>query len=57
MEYNQPGSAATGSGGLGSDDTEVEGVEPSSFVAAGVRLLVHLNCSHSTACPGNTGHH
>ena len=41
------------SGGLGTDDTTLsEVVEPSSFDAAGDRLLVHLNCSYSTACGG-----
>ena len=35
-------------GGLGIDDTTVtERVEPSSFVAAGDRLPVHLNSSYS----------
>ena len=41
------------SGGMGTDDTTLsEVVEPSSFDAAGDRLLVHLNCSYSTACGG-----
>ena len=40
---------------LGTDDTTwTEVVEPSSFVAAGGRLLVHLINSYSTACPGDT---
>ena len=48
---NQPGSAATGSEGLGTDDTTlIEGVEPRSFAAAGDRLPVHLDSSAS-ACP------
>ena len=44
MEETQIGSAAAGCGGLGPDDTTmIEVVEPSSFEAAGHRLLVHLN--------------
>ena len=55
MEEHQPGSAATGRGGMGTDDTTlIERVEPSSFVAAADRLLVHLNSSYSTACAGDT---
>ena len=55
MEEIQPGAAATGSVGVGTDDTTfIDVVEPSSFVAAGGCLLVHLNCSFSTACPGDT---
>ena len=42
MEDDQPGCAAT------------EVVEPSTFVAAGDRLLVHLNSSYNTACRGDT---
>ena len=43
-ETNQPGSAAAGSVRMGTDDTVlIERVELSSFVAAGDRLLVHLN--------------
>ena len=54
MEDNQPGSAATGSGRLGTEDTAlVVVVKPSSFVAAGDRMPVHLNSSDSTACPGD----
>ena len=46
METTQPGCAAAGSEGMGTDDTTLtERVEPSSFVAAGDRLLVHLNSS------------
>ena len=55
MEETQTGFAATGSGGLGIDGTTfIEVVEPSSFVAVGDRLLVHLNSSHSVACFGDT---
>ena len=55
VEENQPGSPATGVGGMGPDDTiSIERVEPSSFVAASDRLLVHLNSSHSIAGPGDT---
>ena len=37
---HQPESAATGSGGMGTDATTLtEGVEPSSFAAAGYRPL------------------
>ena len=44
MEENQPESAATGSEGMGTDDTTlIEGVGPSSLAAAGDRLAVHLN--------------
>ena len=40
---------------MGTDDTTlIERMEPSSFVAAGDRLLVLLNSSRSTACPGDT---
>ena len=40
---------------MGTDDTTLIGkVEPSSFVAVGDRLLVHLNSSYGTACPGDT---
>ena len=49
-EENQPGSAATGSGGLGTDDTTlIESVEPSSSVAAGYRLIVHHSSSKHIA--------
>ena len=37
------GSAASGCGGMGTDDTPIEGMRPSSFGAAGDRLLVHLS--------------
>ena len=54
MEENQPGSAATVSGGLGTDDTTlIVRVEPTSFVARGHRLLAHLSSSTITACPGD----
>ena len=56
MEEDQPGSAANGSGGLGTDDTTlIERVEPSTFGAAGHRLPVHLSSSEITACPADTG--
>ena len=56
MEENHSESAASGSGGLGADDTTlIEGVGPSSFAAAGDRLLVHLNSSFSTGCHGDRG--
>ena len=43
MEAEQPGSAAISSGRMGTDDTTlIERVEPSSCVAAGDRLPVHL---------------
>ena len=49
MEDSQPGSAATGGGGIGADDTTlIERVEPSSFVVAGDRLLVDLSSSKIT---------
>ena len=35
--------------------TLIERLEPSSFVAEGHRLPVHLNSSCSTACPEDTG--
>ena len=55
MEGYQPVSSAAGGGVLGTDDNIlIEVVEPSSFVAAGDRLLVHLNSCYSTACPGDT---
>ena len=54
MERHQPGPAATGSGGLCTDDTTlIESVEPSSFDSAGDRLAVHLSSSKSTACLGD----
>ena len=55
MAENQPVSAATGtgSGRMGSDSTLIEGLEPSSFVAAGDRLPVHLNSAFSPAHPGD----
>ena len=54
VHQNQPESAAIGCGGLGTDVTILmEGVEPSSFAAAGDRLLVHLNSSCSTVCLGD----
>ena len=56
MEGNQPGATATG-GGMGNniDDTPlIERVKPSSFVAAGDRLLVHPSSPKITACPGDT---
>ena len=55
MEQNQHGSAATGSGGIGTQDTTlIERVEPSSVVAAGDRLPDHLDSSCSSACLGDT---
>ena len=46
MEENRLGSAATGSGGKGTDDTTlIERGEQSSFVAEGDRLPVHLSSS------------
>ena len=55
MEENQPGSATTGRGGVGTDDTTlIKVVEPSSCVLAGDRLPVHLNSPYSTAGPGDT---
>ena len=36
------------------DTTSIECVEPSSFVAAGDRLLVHKSSSKTTACLGNS---
>ena len=54
IEEDQPESLATGSGGLGTDDTSlIERAVPSSSVAAGAHLLVHLTSSYSTACPGD----
>ena len=55
MEENQLASAATGCGEMCIDDTTFIGtVEPSSFVAAGDRLLVHLLSPCCTACSGDT---
>ena len=55
MEENQPGSAATGGGRVGTDDTTlIERVEPSSYIAASYRLPARLNRSYSTACLGDT---
>ena len=46
MYEHQPGSAATGNGGLDTADTTlIESVRPSSFVAAGDRLPARLNSS------------
>ena len=54
-KQNQPEAAATGNGGMGTDDTTLsEGVEQSSFAAAGSRMLVHLTSSFSTAYPGGS---
>ena len=54
MEETQPGSAATGGGRVGIDDTSlIERGESSSFVAAGDRLLVHFSSSRITACLGD----
>ena len=51
MEGTQSGSAATGCGVVGTDDTTlVDVVEASSFVAAGERLRVHFTSSYNTAC-------
>ena len=44
MEENQPGSAATGGGGLGTDDTTL---------LEAVCLPVHFNSSFHTACHGD----
>ena len=55
MEEHPREPVATGNGGRGTDDTKmIQRVEPSSFITAGDRLLVHLNSSDSTACPGDT---
>ena len=44
-EEHQPGSAATGGGGMETDDTTlIDWVDPSSFAAAGVRFPVPPNC-------------
>ena len=48
MEEHQPESAAAGT----ADTTLIDGVEGSSFAAAGDRLHVHLNSSFSTTCLG-----
>ena len=57
MEETQPGSAATGGGRVGTDDTSlIERVESSSFVSAEDRLLVHQqfkNYCMSWRCPWN----
>ena len=51
MVDNQPGSAASSCGGVGTDDTTlIEVVEPSSFEALGDRLPFHLTSSCSAAC-------
>ena len=48
MDENQLGSAATGSGGMSTDDTtKIVRAESSSFVAARDRLPVHLDISCS----------
>ena len=55
MDGSQLGSDATGCRRVNTDDTTLtERVEPSSFGAAGDRLLVHLSISKITACPGDT---
>ena len=52
-EKNQPQSAATGwRKRMLMTPLLIEGVEASSFAAAGDRLVVHHNSSLSTACPG-----
>ena len=52
---HQHGSAATGGGGLGADDTTlIQRVEPSLSDAVGGRLPSHLSSSTITACPGDT---
>ena len=52
----QRASAATGGGRVGADDTTlIARAEPSSFGAAGDRLLVHFSSSKKTARPGDTG--
>ena len=51
IEENQSRSAATSGGGVGPDDTTLNEVaEPSLFVAAGDRLLPHLDSTFSAAC-------
>ena len=51
MDETQPGSVIASGGGVGTDDTTLaERVDPSSFVAAGGRMLVHLNNSFSMVC-------
>ena len=53
IEENLPGSAATGSGGVGIDDsTSIEGAEATTFAAAGDRLPVHLHRSCSSGYLG-----
>ena len=55
LEEHQPGSAATGGGGMGTDDTtQTEHLEASSSVAAGDRFPAHLNSFCRTASPGDT---
>ena len=52
---NQRDSAVAVGGGTGTDATAfIEGVQPSSSVAAGDRLILHLNSSYSAACVGDT---
>ena len=53
-EENQLGSVATGSGSVGTEDTTLmERVEPSSLVAAGDRLPLHLSSSKIVQCLGD----
>ena len=52
---NQPGSAATGSGGRSTDDTTfIERVEASSFVAVVTDISTILTVLHILEVPGNT---
>ena len=55
MEDYQPGSAATGGGGLGTDDTHhPNGSGGAQFVCCSDCVPVHPNSSYTTACPGDT---
>ena len=55
MEENEPGSAATGCVGMGTDETTLkEREEPSPFFAAGDRLPVRPSSSKITACLSDT---
>ena len=51
MEESLPGSAASGIEELGTDDTTVtEGVEPSSFVAAGDSFCLSISTVLTVCC-------
>ena len=55
MEDYQPGSAATGGGGLGTDDAHhPNGSGGAQFVCCSDCVPVHPNSSYTTACPGDT---